>query len=82
MPLRHALHTVWSGGALRSPWFAGFFGFTGHLHAWHLLRGRWRLAGAAATAAATGHAYFGGFPLTTGSAIASYLLLVVAPRRS
>lgn len=63
--------------ALRSPWFAGFFGFTGYLHAWHLLRGRWRLAGVVATAAATGHVYLGGFPLTTGSAIASYLLLVV-----
>ncbi|MDF5757896.1 sensor histidine kinase [Spongiactinospora sp. TRM90649] len=60
----------------RSAWFAGFFGFTGYLHAWALLRGRWRIAGVSATAAVVVAAFFRGLPDPTPASIFSYLALV------
>ena len=43
----------------RSPWF-GFFAFTGYLHTWELLAGRWRIAGVTAAAVIRVTAIFGG----------------------
>ncbi|WP_170317350.1 histidine kinase, partial [Acrocarpospora corrugata] len=63
---------------LLSPWFAGFFAFTGYVHSWHLLRGRWRIAGVAATAAAAVTGYFGGLPGPDPAIISSYVLVIVA----
>jgi signal transduction histidine kinase len=44
---------------LHSPWY-GFFAFAGYLHAFQLLRGRWRVAGIAATAGLIALAQLGG----------------------
>ncbi|MFC5835064.1 sensor histidine kinase [Nonomuraea insulae] len=63
---------------LLSAWFAGFFAFTGYIHSWHLLRGRWRIAGVAATAAAAVTGYFGGLPGPDPAVISSYVLVIVA----
>ena len=60
----------------RSPWF-GLFAFTGYLHTWELLPGRWRVAGVTASAAIHVTAIFGGrLPDPTLPAVAAFLLLV------
>ncbi|WP_087101279.1 sensor histidine kinase [Nocardiopsis sp. JB363] len=43
-----------------SGWFAGFFGFTGYVYSWRLLKGGWRYLGVTATALATVNGYLGG----------------------
>ncbi|MFF3669767.1 sensor histidine kinase [Microtetraspora malaysiensis] len=58
-------------------WFAGFFGFTGYLHSWQYLKGKWRFAGVTATAAICVAAYTGGLPDPTPSGILTYLFLTV-----
>ncbi|MDH2428401.1 sensor histidine kinase [Sphaerisporangium sp. TRM90804] len=63
---------------LLSPWFAGFYAFTGYVHSWALLRGRWRVVGVAGTAAAAVTGYFGGLPGPDPAVISSYLLFIVA----
>ncbi|MFB4280241.1 sensor histidine kinase [Nonomuraea sp. MTCD27] len=63
---------------LLSPWFAGFYAFTGYVHSWHMLRGRWRIAGVTATAAAAVTGYFGGLPGPDPAIISSYVLVMVA----
>ena len=51
-----------------SGWFAGFFGFTGYVYSWRLLKGGWRYLGVTATALATVNGYMGGpGDLTPGS---------------
>nr|BFF23177.1 sensor histidine kinase [Glycomyces mayteni] len=40
-------------------WFATFFGFTGYLHSWWLLKGPWKFAGVTANAAASVGIYLG-----------------------
>ncbi|MEU6248522.1 sensor histidine kinase [Glycomyces sp. NPDC047010] len=40
-------------------WFTAFFGFAGYLHAWRFLKGPWRFAGVAATAAVSVPTYLG-----------------------
>jgi len=62
---------------LLSPWFAGFYAFTGFVHSWHLLRGRWRIAGVAATAVAVVTGYLGGLPGPDPVTISTYVLLIV-----
>ncbi|MEW9533840.1 sensor histidine kinase [Microbispora sp. NPDC049125] len=59
-------------------WFASFFGFTGYLHSWQYLKGKWRFAGVAATAAISVAAYGGGPPDRTPSAIFAYLFFTAA----
>ncbi|WP_308251239.1 sensor histidine kinase [Streptomonospora nanhaiensis] len=61
-----------------SAWFAGFFGFSGYVYSWQFLRGRWRLAGVAATAAVTVAAYMGGLPDPAPGPILLYVLFVAA----
>ena len=61
----------------RSPW-AGIFATTGYIHAWEFLPGRWRLAGVAATAALAAASFTGGPPQRDASAIATYLIFVLA----
>ncbi|GAA3116495.1 MULTISPECIES: sensor histidine kinase [Nonomuraea] len=63
---------------LLSPWFAGFYAFTGYLDSWRLLRGRWRIAGVTVTAAAAVTGYFGGLPGPDPAVISSYVLVIVA----
>ncbi|MEV5327020.1 sensor histidine kinase [Nonomuraea sp. N2-4H] len=63
---------------LLSPWFAGFYAFIGYLHSWQLLRGRWRIAGVAATAAAAVTGFFGGLPGPDPAVISSYVLVIAA----
>src|SRR5688572_2532596 len=58
----------------RSGWFAGFFAFTGYVHAWRFLPGRWKLAGVAGTAVITVTSFLGGLPAPTLSAILTYVL--------
>jgi hypothetical protein len=61
----------------RGPWF-GLFAFTGYLHAWEFLSGRWRLAGVTAAAALHVTAIFGGRPPEpTLPAVAAFIVLVV-----
>lgn len=62
----------------RSMWFASFFAFTGYLHSWWMLAGKWRFAGLTATAAITITAYTGGLPEPTPSAILTHLLFIAA----
>ena len=62
----------------RSMWFASFFAFTGYLHSWWMLPGKWRFAGLTATAAITITAYTGGLPEPTPSAILIRLLFIAA----
>ncbi|WP_431894315.1 sensor histidine kinase [Nonomuraea sp. bgisy101] len=62
----------------RGVWFAGFFAFTGYLHSWQYLKGRWRFAGVTATAAISITAYSGGLPEATPSSILTYLFFVAA----
>ncbi|SEG72900.1 Signal transduction histidine kinase [Nonomuraea solani] len=62
----------------REVWFASFFGFTGFLHSWQYLRGKWRFAGVTATAAATVAAYSGGVPEPTPAGILTYLFFTGA----
>jgi signal transduction histidine kinase len=62
----------------RSVWFAGFFGFTGYVYSWQCLRGRWRFAGVAATAAVTVAAYTGGLPDPTLPSVLLYLFFITA----
>ncbi|WP_248961999.1 sensor histidine kinase [Sphaerisporangium perillae] len=59
-------------------WFASFFGFTGYLHSWQYLKGKWRLAGVTATAAISVAAYNGGLPDPTPSGILTYLFFTGA----
>ncbi|MFU8870564.1 sensor histidine kinase [Micromonospora sp. SL4-19] len=59
-------------------WFAGFFGFTGHLHSWHYLKGSWRFVGVTATAAISVATYNGGLPEPTPSGILTYLFFTAA----
>ncbi|MEV0621975.1 sensor histidine kinase [Nonomuraea sp. NPDC050404] len=58
-------------------YFASFYAFTGYLHSWHFLLGRWRIAGVAATAAAAVTGYFGGLPGPDPAVISSYVLFIV-----
>jgi len=62
----------------RSVWFAGFFGFAGYVYSWEFLRGRWRFAGVAATAAATVTAYMGGLPEPAPASVLLYLFFVAS----
>ncbi|MGP3932040.1 sensor histidine kinase [Nonomuraea sp. KM88] len=62
----------------RGLWFGSFFAFTGYLHSWHLLKGKWRFVGVTATAAISITAYTGGLPEPTPPAIATHLLFTVA----
>ncbi|WP_017587670.1 sensor histidine kinase [Nocardiopsis ganjiahuensis] len=62
----------------RSVWFAGFFGFTGYVYSWHFLRGRWKFAGVAATAAVTVTAYLGGLPDPTPASVLFHVFFVAA----
>jgi signal transduction histidine kinase len=62
----------------RGIWFAAFFAFTGYLHSWRYLPGRWRFAGVTATAAISIAAYTGGLPEPTLSGILTYLFFVGA----
>ncbi|MEV0971799.1 sensor histidine kinase [Microtetraspora glauca] len=59
-------------------WFASFFAFTGHLHSWQYLKGRWRFAGVTATAAISVATYNGGPPDPTPSGILAYLFFTAA----
>ncbi|WP_067136431.1 sensor histidine kinase [Microtetraspora malaysiensis] len=59
-------------------WFAGFFGFTGHLHSWQYLKGKWRFAAVTATAAISVATYNGGLPDPTPSGILTYLFFTGA----
>ncbi|TYB54748.1 sensor histidine kinase [Nonomuraea sp. PA05] len=67
-------------GALctQGAWFASFFGFTGYLHSWQYLKGKWRFAGVSATAAISVVAYGGGLPEPTPVAILTYLFFTAA----
>lgn len=58
-----------------SPWF-GLFAFTGYIHAWQLLPGRWRLLGVTATALLASTWPVGGFPRLDSPALATYLVIV------
>ncbi|MGV9305608.1 sensor histidine kinase [Nonomuraea sp. NPDC004354] len=62
----------------RGVWFAGFFAFTGYLHSWHYLQGKWRFAGVTATAAICITAYTGGLPAPTPSAVLTHLFFIAA----
>lgn len=62
---------------LLDPWFSSFYAFTGYLHSWRYLRGRWRIAGVAATAAAAVTGYYGGLPDPDPAVISSYVLFIV-----
>ncbi|GAA2374167.1 sensor histidine kinase [Nonomuraea africana] len=62
----------------RGVWFASFFAFTGYLHSWQFLRGKWRFVGVTATAAISIVAYNGGLPEPTPTAILTYLFFVAA----
>jgi len=57
---------------LRSPWFS-FFAFTGYLHAWALLAGRWRLVGVAVTALVSSTWVLDAFPGVTAGAVGAWL---------
>ncbi|MEV0593316.1 sensor histidine kinase [Nonomuraea cavernae] len=59
-------------------WFATFFGFTGYLHSWQYLKGKWRFAGVTATAAISVMTYNGGPPDLTLSGILTNLLFIAA----
>ncbi|NRQ34139.1 sensor histidine kinase [Nonomuraea sp. NN258] len=59
-------------------WFASFFGFTGYLHSWQYLTGKWRFAGVTATAAISVAAYGGGLPEPTPSAVLTFLFFTGA----
>ncbi|MFI7470142.1 sensor histidine kinase [Nonomuraea sp. NPDC049646] len=59
-------------------WFAGFFAFTGYLASWHLLSGKWRFAGVAATATISVTGFTGGLPAPTLPAILTHLFFVAA----
>ncbi|MBG0819673.1 sensor histidine kinase [Planomonospora sp. ID91781] len=59
-------------------WFASFFGFTGYLHSWQYLKGKWRAAGVTATAAISVTAYGGGLPEPTPSEILTRLFFTAA----
>ncbi|MGI5493684.1 sensor histidine kinase [Microtetraspora malaysiensis] len=59
-------------------WFAGFFGFTGFLHSWQYLKGKWRFAAVTATAAISVATYNGGLPDPTPSGILAYLFFTGA----
>ncbi|GLW98144.1 sensor histidine kinase [Microtetraspora sp. NBRC 16547] len=59
-------------------WFAGFFGFTGYLHSWQYLKGKWRFAAVTATAAISVATYNGGLPDPTPSGILTYLFFTGA----
>ncbi|CAA9571065.1 MAG: hypothetical protein AVDCRST_MAG88-2334, partial [uncultured Thermomicrobiales bacterium] len=64
---RRAVMTVYCAGLLaliaaligRSPWF-GLFAFTGYLHSWAFLPGKWRIAGVAVTAILATSSFTGG----------------------
>ncbi|MFG3437856.1 sensor histidine kinase [Nonomuraea sp. NPDC047897] len=60
----------------RGIWFASFFAFTGYLHSWWYLPGRWRLAGVTATAAVCIPGYTGRLPEPTLTGILTYLFFV------
>ncbi|WP_241564601.1 sensor histidine kinase [Nonomuraea polychroma] len=62
----------------RGIWFAGFFSFTGYLHSWQLLNGKWRFAGVAATAAISITTYNGGLPEPTPAGILTHVLFTAA----
>ncbi|WP_442945893.1 sensor histidine kinase [Nonomuraea sp. LPB2021202275-12-8] len=62
----------------RGLWFVAFFGFTGYLHSWRDLNGKWKFAGVAATAAVSVAAYSGGPPDPTPSGILTYLFFTGA----
>jgi signal transduction histidine kinase len=57
---------------LRSPWFS-FFAFTGYLHAWALLTGRWRLVGVAVTALVSSTWVLHAFGAVTVAAVGAWL---------
>lgn len=59
----------------RSPWF-GLFAFTGYLHAWQLLPGRWRLLGVTTTALLATTWQTDGLPRLDSPALAPYLVIV------
>ncbi|MEV1004285.1 sensor histidine kinase [Nonomuraea sp. NPDC050202] len=67
-------------GALctQSVWFASFFGFTGYLHSWQYLKGKWRFAGVTGTAAISSAAYSGGLPEPTPFSILTFLFFTGA----
>ena len=80
---RRALMACYCAGLLaliaaliaRSPWF-GMFAFTGYLHSWAFLPGKWRLVGVAATAVLATGSWTGGFPPRSAPAIAASLVVV------
>ncbi|MER6950686.1 sensor histidine kinase [Nonomuraea sp. NPDC000554] len=59
-------------------WFASFFAFTGYVHSWQYLKGKWRFAGVTATAAISVATYNGGLPDPTPSKIFAYLFFTSA----
>ncbi|WP_055482559.1 sensor histidine kinase [Sphaerimonospora mesophila] len=59
-------------------WFASFFSFTGHLHSWQYLKGKWRFVAVTATAAISVATYGGGLPDPTPSGILTYLFFTGA----
>ncbi|NBE96871.1 sensor histidine kinase [Nonomuraea sp. KC401] len=62
----------------RGLWFGSFFAFTGYLHSWHLLKGKWKFAGVAATAVISITAFSGGLPEPTLPAIATHVVFTAA----
>jgi signal transduction histidine kinase len=60
---------------VRAPWF-GFFAFTGYLHAFRVLHGRWRLLCVAAVAVIAATSQYGGFPALSPGGLASFAIFV------
>lgn len=58
-------------------WFTTFFGFTGFLHSWWFLKGPWRFAGIAATAAVSVATYTG-FPPSDATDALAFVLFTAA----
>lgn len=82
--MRRRMMALYYGGLLvligllltRSLWFS-LFAFTGYLHAWQFLHGRWRFLGVAATALLATTWQVSGRASLDGAALITYLVVVV-----
>jgi len=61
---------------VRAPWF-GLFAFTGYLHAFLVLRGRWWLVGVAAAAVVAATAQNQGLPRPGLATVSTYIILIL-----